>query len=215
MHKAADRIRNVALVGHRGSGKTSLHEALLFARVSISRLGTRDRAEPPCRTPNPMRRLARCRSPRRCPSFHWRDHRVNLIDTPGRSELRRRALWLLAAYASRPIFVVNAVMGVEVQASRLWQRAAELDLATARVRQHARPRARRLLPHTGLPQDGVRCRTSWRPRFRSASEHEVSGVIDLIDMKAYAYNGSGRDNCSEIPIPERSPAPPPRSTART
>jgi elongation factor G len=41
-HKAADRIRNVALIGHRGCGKTSLHEAMLFEAGAVNRLGQVD-----------------------------------------------------------------------------------------------------------------------------------------------------------------------------
>ena len=63
MHRA-DRIRNVALVGHRGSGKTSVNEALLFQAGAINRLGRSSTApRPPI--PTPTSRRARCRSARR------------------------------------------------------------------------------------------------------------------------------------------------------
>ena len=47
------------------------------------------------------------------------------------------------------------------------------------------------------------------------SEHEVSGVIDLVDMKAYDYDGAGRDNAVEIAIPAEEAERAPRSTARS
>ena len=46
------------------------------------------------------------------------------------------------------------------------------------------------------------------------SEHEISGLIDLVDMKAYQYDGDGRENCSEAPIPDELPTRR-RSTARS
>ena len=61
-------------------------------------------------------------------SFEWQDRKVNLIDTPGDSSFVADALGALRVCESA-VFVVNAVMGVEVHTSRLWQRAAELDLA--------------------------------------------------------------------------------------
>ncbi|MDA8069962.1 MAG: GTP-binding protein, partial [Actinomycetota bacterium] len=113
MHKAADRIRNVALVGHRGSGKTSLHEALLFQAGAISRLGrvidgtTASDAEPDERARQMSLQAA-------LHSFEWLDRRVNLIDTPGDPSFIADALAALRVCESA-VFVVNAVMGVEVQ----------------------------------------------------------------------------------------------------
>jgi elongation factor G len=199
MHKAADRIRNVALVGHRGSGKTSLHEALLFQAGVVNRLGTvvdgttvsDADADEKARQMSISAALS---------TFEWQDRKVNLIDTPGDSSFVADALGALRVCESA-IFVINAVMGVEVHASRLWQRAAELDLARlVFVNMLDRERA-----------DFFRALDSLKGAFGQhvvateipiGSEHEVSGVIDLIDMKAYEYSGAGRDNCSEIPIPD-------------
>jgi elongation factor G len=99
------------------------------------------------------------------------------------------------------VFVVNAVMGVEVQTTRLWQRAAELDLARLIfVNMLDRERA-----------DFFRTLDALKSAFGGhvvateipiGSEHEVSGVIDLVDMKAYIYDGAGRENCREAPIPD-------------
>jgi elongation factor G len=199
MHKAADRIRNVALVGHRGSGKTSLHEALLFQAGVVNRLGsvvegtTVSDSDPDEKARQMSISLA-------LSSFEWQERKVNLLDTPGDSSFIADALGALRV-CEAAVFVVNAVMGVEVHTSRLWARAAELDLARlVFVNMLDRERA-----------DFFRTLDSLKSAFGQhvvateipiGSEHEVSGVIDLVDMKAYEYSGAGRDNCKEIPIPD-------------
>ena len=119
-------------------------------------------------------------------SFEWQDRKVNLLDTPGDSSFIADALGALRVCESA-VFVVNAVMGVEVHTTRLWQRAAELDLARlVFVNMLDRERA-----------DFFRTLDSLKSAFGQhvvateipiGSEHEVSGVIDLVDMKAYEYD---------------------------
>ncbi|HEX3316686.1 MAG TPA: elongation factor G [Solirubrobacteraceae bacterium] len=199
MHKPADRIRNVALVGHRGSGKTSLHEALLHQAGAINRLGTvvdgttvsDADSDEKARQMSISAALA---------SFEWSDRKVNLIDTPGEPSFVADGLGALRVCESA-IFVVNAVMGVEVSTTRLWQRADELDLARLLfVNMLDRERA-----------DFFRTLDSLKSAFGQhvvateipiGSEHEVRGVIDLVDMKAYEYDGNGRDNCRAVAIPD-------------
>ncbi len=199
MHKAADRIRNVALVGHRGSGKTSLHEALLFQAGVVNRLGSvvDGTTVSDADTDEKARQMSISAA---LSAFEWQNRKVNLLDTPGDSSFIADALGALRVCESS-VFVVNAVMGVEVQTSRLWQRAAELDLARlVFVNMLDRERA-----------DFFRALESLQAAFGQhvvateipiGSEHEVSGLIDLVDMKAYEYSGAGRDNCKEIPIPD-------------
>src|SRR2546423_3274815 len=197
--KAADQIRNVALVGHRGTGKTSLFEALLFEAGAINRLGSvvdgttvSDADED-----EQSRQMSISAA---LGSFEWEDRKINLIDTPGDSSFVADALGALRVCESA-VFVVNAVMGVEVSTTRLWQRAAELDIARlVFVNMLDRERA-----------DFFRTLDSLKAAFGPhavateipiGSEHEVRGVIDLIDMKAYEYPSAERAACREIPIPD-------------
>ena len=199
MHKPADRIRNVALVGHRGSGKTSLHEALLFQAGAINRLGSVVDGTTTSDS-DPDEKARQMSISAALSSFEWQERKVNLLDTPGDPSFIADALGALRVCESA-VFVVNAVMGVEVHTTRLWQRAAELDLARlVFVNMLDRERA-----------DFFRTLESLKSAFGShvvateipiGSEHDVSGVIDLVDMKAYRYDSADRGSCTETPIPD-------------
>jgi elongation factor G len=198
MHRA-DRIRNVALVGHRGSGKTSLNEALLFQAGAINRLGTvTDGTTASDSDPDEQARQMSISAS--LSSFEWDERKINLIDTPGEPSFVADALSALRVCESA-VFVVNAVMGVEVNTARLWQRAAELDLARmVFVNMLDRERADFFRTLESL-------KASFGPHVVATeipigSEHEVRGVIDLVDMKAYEYDGDARDNAREVPIPD-------------
>src|SRR6187401_2576448 len=199
MPHAADRIRNVALVGHRGSGKTSLHEALLFEAGATTRLGSV--ADGTTISDSDEDEKSRGMSiSASLASFEWRDVKVNLIDTPGEPSFIADALGALRV-AESAIFVVNGVMGVEVSTRRLWERAQELGVARlVYVNMLDRERA-----------DFFRTLDSLKEAFGQhvvateipiGAEHELRGVIDLVDMKAFEYDGTGKGSAKEVPIPD-------------
>jgi elongation factor G len=199
VHTAADRIRNVALVGHRGSGKTSLFEALLFEAGVTSRLGAvADHNTVSDTDPDEQARGMSISTA--LSSLEWNGRKVNLLDTPGEPSFVADALGALRVCESA-IFVVNAVMGVEVSTGRLWARAAELDIARLLfVNMLDRERA-----------DFFRTLEQLKSAFGQhvvateipiGSEHQLGGVIDLVDMKAYRQDSTARGGWSEIPIPD-------------
>ena len=114
---AADRIRNVALVGHRGSGKTSLHEALLFEAGAINRLGSVADGTTVSDADADEQARADVDLARRWPRSSGRTARSTCIDTPGEPSFVADALGALRVCESA-VFVVNAVMGVEVSHAR-------------------------------------------------------------------------------------------------
>ena len=198
-HKAPDRIRNVALVGHRGSGKTSLAEAILFESGVINRLGRVEDGTTVCDF-EPDEKERGMSIGAAVTSFEHDGRKVNMIDTPGESSFVADTLAALRV-VDAAVFVVNGVMGVEVHTERLWRRADEEGLARlVFVNMLDRERA-----------DFFRCLESLKSAFGPhvvateipiGSEHEVRGVIDLIDMTAFEYTGDGRGNAKQIEIPD-------------
>jgi elongation factor G len=198
-HKPADRIRNVALIGHRGSGKTSLSEALLYEAGVTNRLGrVADGSTVFDYEPDEQEREMSIDAA--VASFEYGDRKINLIDTPGDPSFIADTLGALRV-VDAAIVVVNAVMGVEVHTERLWARASEEGLARlVFVNMLDRERA-----------DFFRTLDSLKAAFGPhavateipiGSEHDVRGVVDLIDMKAFEYEGEGRGSAKEAEIPD-------------
>jgi len=197
--KPPDRIRNVALIGHRGSGKTSLAEAILFEAGVVNRLGSVDEgstlldheADEKNRGMSIGAGLA---------SFEHDGRKINLIDTPGEPSFVADTLAALRV-VDAAVVVVNGVMGVEVHTERLWQRADAEGLARlVFVNMLDRERADFFRTLDALKESfGQHVVATEIP---IGSEHEVRGVIDLIDMKAFEYEGEGKGNSKEIPIPD-------------
>jgi elongation factor G len=100
MPQPADRIRNVALVGHRGSGKTALHEALLFQAGAIDRLGKVTDGTTASDT-EPDERARQMSISSTLSTFTWRERKINLLDTPGEPSFVADALSALRVCEAR------------------------------------------------------------------------------------------------------------------
>src|SRR5262249_36824660 len=183
----------------RGSGKTSLNEALLFQAGAVNRLGSVGEGTTASDS-DPDEQARQMSISASLSSFEWDDRKINLIDAPGEPSFVADALGALRVCES-PIFVINAVMGVEVNTARLWQRAEELDLARmVFVNMLDRERADFFRTLESL-------KASFGPHVVATeipigSEHEARGVIDLVDMKAYEYASADKGSAKEIPIPD-------------
>jgi len=119
-------IRNVVLVGHGGSGKTSLAEALLHGAGASSRLGRVEEGTTVCDfDPEAVKR--RISISLAVAPFEWEGHKVNLIDTPGYADFVAEVNAAVAV-ADLAVFVVSAVEGVEVQTRIAWKLAAAARL---------------------------------------------------------------------------------------
>jgi len=125
------KIRNLAVSGHRGTGKTSLIEALLFQSGATTRLGTVEAGTTVSDWDEEERKRQLSLQASLCHVL-WRGNKLNLIDTPGDAGFQGDLLASLRVVEG-VVLVVSGVMGIEVQTGRIWKRAEELGLARCLV----------------------------------------------------------------------------------
>ena len=192
------RIRNVAVVGHRGTGKTSLVEALLFQSGAVNRLGTVESGTTVSDSDEDehKRQLSISMS---LEHATWQERKLNLIDVPGdpsfQGELRTTGRVVEGA-----LVTVSGVMGVEVGTSRAWKLAADLGLArVVFVNMLDRERADFFRTLEQLrAQVSPHCVAVHIP---IGSEHELSGIVDVLHMCAYTSPEGGKEG-EPGPIPD-------------
>ncbi len=195
-----DRLRNVALIGHGQSGKTSISEAMLFQAGVTDRLGSVDdgttvsdaeEEEISRRTSISLAFLP----------FEWEGHKVNLLDTPGYADFGGEVAAALRV-ADGVVVTVDAAAGVEVQTERYSDEAAAQGLPrlvaiTKLDREHTN--FTRTLAEV---RDGLRC-NAVAVSVPVGDQANLSGVIDLVKGVAYKAEG-GKE--TEGPIPDEMAA---------
>lgn len=207
----AAAIRNIALVGHSGSGKTQLISAMLFDAGMVNRFGKVD--EGTTVTDYDEEEVARKHTLSSTPAFvEWNKAKINIIDTPGVANFStdmRAALRVVDA----ALVVVDAVAGVEVQTEVVWQAALDLGLPRIVILNRL-DRERASLERALESLRGSFGRAIVPLTLPLGEEKDFSGVIDLVSMQAMTFpaDGSGTMTTGDIPASQAEAAQQARET---
>src|SRR5579864_8441172 len=195
----AATVRNVALVGHSGAGKTQLASALVFDAGAVNRLGKVD--EGTTVTDYDEEAIARKHTlGAALASFEWNRHKVNLIDTPGVGNFLGDARAALRV-AELAVVVVDAVSGVQVSTEKVWGLADEQQLPRLVVVNRL-DRERASLARTLESMRATLGRNSVPVQLPIGEEKDFRGLVDLVSMKAYVFPADESGKATETSVPE-------------
>ncbi len=195
-----DNIRNVGLFGHGGDGKTSLAEAILFTAGENNRLGRVDDGSSVMDyEPEEVERRMTLTSS--FAQLDWDKHKVNIVDTPGDPNFITDAKVCMNV-VDGAVMVLGANAGVKVKAAELWDLAnqiklprvvylSKMDMERANF-DHALAEMEKALPSVRV----------FPVVIPIGQESSFQGIIDLLTMRAYVYEGDGSGKFSLQDIPE-------------
>jgi elongation factor G len=194
---AANEIRNIALIGHGGAGKTTLAEAILFCTKTNQRLGRVD-DDTSTFDFEPEEQKRKTSISAAVGHVEWKKTKVNIIDTSGNGSFLVETRIALDV-ADAAVLIISANEGVQVYTERTWDMAEELALP-------------RCIVVSRLDRDNSdfdtaleNIRNGLTPKAVAVQlpigkESGLEGVVDLMTMKAYRFSNEGRDvSVGEVP----------------
>ncbi|MHB1152116.1 MAG: elongation factor G [Eubacteriales bacterium] len=201
--KTTNQIRNVCLLGHSGSGKTSVTEAMLYFTKSTDRMGKPADGNTVCDYDSEEIKRGFTLQTSIAPII-WRDVKINLIDTPGYLDFAGEVLQGISV-ADSSLIIVDAKSGIEVGTELAWDYATDAGI----------PKSFFINKFDDPDANFSDIFDSLREKFGASvcpvlipmiDDNKVKGFINLIDMKLYIYDKSGKHTVEEIPSDFRSGA---------
>ena len=194
----SQNIRNVAVIGHSSTGKTTLISALLYDSKAVNRLGKVDKgtAITDFDDESVDRKITIATAVAHAP---YKDHKINLIDTPGYAIFTTEAVQGLKV-AEAALMMVSAVAGPEVQTEKMWKHCGSVGkpvLFCINMMDRERASASRTL---GQLQKKFG-REVVPMQLPIGEEHGFAGIVDLLHMTAYKFAADESGNVEQIAIP--------------
>ena len=190
--------RNIGIMAHIDAGKTTCTERILFLTHKIHKIGeTHDGASQMDWMEQEQERGITITSA--ATTVHWNGYRLNIIDTPGHVDFTievSRSLRVLDG----AITLLDAQAGVEPQTETVWRQATEFKVPRI-IFANKMDKMGANFEYT-LGTIKSRLGVNYKPiQWPIGAESEFRGVVDLVTMKAYEFDGTEQENSTEIDIP--------------
>ena len=199
MERKSEQLRNIGLIAHVGSGKTSLAEAMLFSSNATKRLGKVDdgTSHMDFEPEEIKRKITISTSFNHC---NWKKHYINIIDTPGDNNFLSDTKFSLQA-ADGVVILIDATAGVKIGTEKVWSFADEQHLPRIIfINKLDRERADFF---NAVKEISETFKIKTTPVFLPiGSEDQFQGLINLIKKKAYIYNKDCSGKFEETDIPD-------------